>query len=354
MRTVKVIVIVLIIGVASITARQLILNHRSNVGSGNLSKPGVANNKLGGIISSIPRSENGKYDLGDIALLDNGEAWAVGYDGEHIKRVYHSRDRGRTWDAVGVPGNDFTLKAISFPDSQHGWAVGGNGLIIRTINGGKSWELMEPPTTLDLQAVQFINPQVGYIAGRNAQLNRSTDEVSGSFEILCTNDSGATWQHCYKEDEPSNVFQIAASSETATLVLLNGNRVIRTEDQGKSWQKVSMPVEHIYSIAFGPDGASWIASKQGIYQHSDLDGGKWQQPVSLISNMMNKNWNAIGFNDTGIGLAVGDNGTFALTRDNGNTWDFQNMVTSENLRAIRLRGSCALILGSQNVYFVTL
>lgn len=354
MRIAKVIMLVLIVGVASIAARQLIHMQLSNADKANVTKPVVHSQKAIEIVSAVPRDETGKYDLGDIALLANGDAWAVGYDGKHIGRVYYSKDRGKTWDAVDVPGNDFTLKALSFSDSQHGWAVGGNGLVIRTINGGKSWELMETPTTFDLQAVHFVNSQVGFIAGKTALLNRITDEVSGSFEILCTKNGGETWRRCYKEDKPSNVFQITTFSESVAFALLDGNRLIRTDDQGKTWREVPLSAKHIFSIAFAPDGAGWIVGNQGVFQRSG-DGGKtWQQPTSLAQNFMSKNWEAVNFNDTGIGLAVGENGALALTRDNGNTWEIQTLATSDHLRAVRLQGSSAIVLGAQNIYWLAL
>src|SRR5262245_19550089 len=68
------------------------------------------------IVSSIPRYEFGSRHFGKVILLDNGAAWAVGYDGQHVERVYQSKDRGKNWDAVDVPGNGFTLKALSFSD----------------------------------------------------------------------------------------------------------------------------------------------------------------------------------------------------------------------------------------------
>jgi photosystem II stability/assembly factor-like uncharacterized protein len=306
------------------------------------------------VISSIPRHESGSYDLGDITLLNDVEAWAVGYDEKHPRRVYHSKDGGDTWEAMDVPGNNFTMKAVSFPDTQHGWAVGGNGLIIRTANGGRSWELLKAPTSSDLQAVHFVNARIGFVGGRDAVGDRLTDEVTGSFEILRTKDGGETWRRCYGEKQPDSFFQIASLSESIVFVVLDGNRLMRTDNQGETWKDIPLSVKYVTSIAFAPDGVGWMVGPQGTFQSSEDGGKNWRQSTSLAQSIMSKDWEAIGFNSKGQGLAVGKAGSVALTSDSGKTWELLSLATSDNLRAIRMHGSSALILGAKNIYHVRL
>lgn len=346
MRVAKIAALLLIVGGVAFAARQFARRTDSTA-------PDYVQSKVK-VISTIPRHESGRYDLGDITLLNSDEAWAVGYDGKHPRRVYHSKNGGETWDAMDVPGNDFTMKAVSFPDTQHGWAVGGNGLIIRTTNGGKSWELLEPPTSSDLEEVHFANPQLGFIGGKTALLDKTTEEVSGSFEILCTKDGGDTWRRCYEEKQPCGFFQITSLAETVAFALPCGNQLIRTDDLGETWREVPLSAKYVSSIALGPDGVGWMVGPQGVFQSSD-DGGKtWRQSTSLAQGMVGQDWEAISFNSNGKGLAVGKAGTLALTSDNGKTWELLSLATSDDLRAIRMQGSFALILGAKNIYRVRL
>lgn len=304
------------------------------------------------IISAIPRNETGRYGLGDIALLDNGEAWAVGYDGEHTDRVYHSTGAGKVWQSVVVPGNGFTFKAVTFVDSQHGWAVGGNGLLIRTTNGGKFWKLLKAPTSSELHSVHFFNSRIGYVAGREGVRNPITDEVKGSVEILCTKDGGETWRGCYKEDEPGSVFHIATLSESQAFVVLDGNHLIRTDDQGETWRQVQVSAKYIFSIAFAPNGVGWLVGNGGCFQRSDDGGKSWQEPASLRQGFASKDWEAVSFNSDGVGLAVGEKGALAVTTDNGKTWQLQETAIQDDLRVVRLRGSHAVILGAKKAYSI--
>lgn len=306
------------------------------------------------VVSSIPRYQFGSYDLSDIELLNNGEAWAVGYDGQHVQRVYNSKDRGKSWDAVDVPGTGFTLNAISFSDPQHGWAVGGKGLVIRTKDGGKSWELLKQPTHSELHEVYFANSRVGYIAGNERFGDKITDEVWGSIEIFCTRDGGETWRRCYKKDEPSIVFQIMAPSESVALVALDGNRLIRTDDQGANWQPVDLSGKKVFSVARASDGALWVVGNKGTFERSEDGGRTWRHGESFEGGAARKDWEQIAFNLTGMGIAVGEGGLLAVTLDNGKTWQLLDSRVQDRLRAVRLQDGYAIISGAENVYSITI
>ena len=109
MRVVKLVILVLAVSVASITARQLI-QRRSSVVEATATKT-LQRRQAIEVVSSVQRHETEKYGLSDIALRENGDASAVGYDGEHVDRLYFSNDR-QTWKAVDVPGTGFTMSAI--------------------------------------------------------------------------------------------------------------------------------------------------------------------------------------------------------------------------------------------------
>src|SRR5438876_7845979 len=107
MKAAKVAMLVMIVAAATFATRHLI--HQRSVRDGvSATKPDAQSHSPFELLSAVPRTETGKYDLRDIALLDSGEAWAVGYDGEHVDRIYFSTDQAKTWEPVEVPGNGFT------------------------------------------------------------------------------------------------------------------------------------------------------------------------------------------------------------------------------------------------------
>ena len=63
--------------------------------------------------------------------------WIAGAPGSF---VLHSADRGRTWEVLPT-GQSLPIRAITFIDSQHGWAAGDLGTILSTADGGRHWEI---------------------------------------------------------------------------------------------------------------------------------------------------------------------------------------------------------------------
>jgi photosystem II stability/assembly factor-like uncharacterized protein len=54
-----------------------------------------------------------------------------------------------------------TLNSVYFIDANNGWAVGQNGTVLRTTNGGDNWASQNSHTNGDLKAVYFVDENVG-------------------------------------------------------------------------------------------------------------------------------------------------------------------------------------------------
>lgn len=300
------------------------------------------------------RYEYGRYGFSDIAIADRSRVFAVGYDGHDPRKIYDSLDGGITWEGKPIETNGFTMHAMTFVADQDGWAVGGNGLVMHTSNRGQSWERVEAPTHADLHEVQFANRSVGYIAGRTGVYDKVTSTSTFGVVIFRTTDGGKIWQACYQDDQTGSVFQIATPSDSIAIVLLDNTHQMRTEDAGASWQPLSISNTSIHSVIFNVDGTGWAAGDSGAIYRS-LDKGKsWQEVEGLPKNLLSKSWWSIDFADSQLGVVVGDHGAVAVTNDGGRHWFDSTIDLKEDLGVVRLRGRTGLILGSQNVYRVTI
>jgi photosystem II stability/assembly factor-like uncharacterized protein len=303
------------------------------------------------LVPLVPRYKYASHGIMNVALLENGDMWGAGYDGNDPRRLFLSKDGGRSWERREVRTKKaFTLIDIDFVDTQRGWAVGGYGTILRTTDGGGTWEQVERPTDADLHEVHFVNSKIGYVAGRNAIRTGYTDEVTGSLEILRTEDGGESWRRCYTENTPGSVFRIASFGERIAVAAINGNRLIRTEDAGRTWKRVGESIAGVMSVAFDHNGVGWaVGHKWGFYR--SLDKGKtWEMPRDLPPGILGRWWEDIDFLNSETGLAVGERGALAVTRDGGSTWTDESVGGSERFGVVHLRGSGGLILGSENVY----
>jgi photosystem II stability/assembly factor-like uncharacterized protein/tetratricopeptide (TPR) repeat protein len=112
------------------------------------------------------------------ALAARGPScWIAGTPGA---RVFHTADAGRTWD-VCATGSNVPLRAMTFVDDQHGWAVGDLGTILATTDGGRTWQrqrsggaraaslmLLSEPNDVPLEWVANIAGSEGYLTVVNA------------------------------------------------------------------------------------------------------------------------------------------------------------------------------------------
>ncbi|MFZ0319854.1 MAG: YCF48-related protein [Candidatus Sulfotelmatobacter sp.] len=76
---------------------------------------------------------------------------------------------------------DQRLLSVSFPKPQLGWAVGDQGTILHTEDGGTSWTTQASNTIAFLRSVSFATPQLGWAAGDHGT-------------ILHTEDGGKNWK----------------------------------------------------------------------------------------------------------------------------------------------------------------
>ena len=108
---------------------------------------------------------------------DSQRGWAVGKDGRIIKTT----DGGSTWEEKTVhasPIEDFN--AVHFVDDNKGWAVGNNGAIVKTTDGGITWSGSRAGLSVDLHSVMFVGNPVGGAVGADGT-------------VLSSDDAGASW-----------------------------------------------------------------------------------------------------------------------------------------------------------------
>ncbi|HEX8336773.1 MAG TPA: YCF48-related protein [Pyrinomonadaceae bacterium] len=85
--------------------------------------------------------------------------WAVGERGT----ILRTEDGGRTWRAV-PPRVRTTLLSVKFVNKEEGWVVGRGGVILRTDDGGATWKQQESNTRQHLYAL-FFDKKVGFAVG---------------------------------------------------------------------------------------------------------------------------------------------------------------------------------------------
>jgi photosystem II stability/assembly factor-like uncharacterized protein len=145
------------------------------------------------------------------------------------------------------------FNSVCFSDDSTVHAVG-YGQIIRSTDGGKTWKLNAAQDDF-FQAVCFPTNKIGYIAGLNGS-------------ILKTTDAGISWQKLRNGDAlttSSEPFRsIFFSDILRGYVVGNGGLFWQTADGGETWQVIKdMPEVNLLDV-FANNTEGWIVGDKGL------------------------------------------------------------------------------------------
>lgn len=108
--------------------------------------------------------------INGIFFIDNNNGWIAGSDGSGNAQISNTTNGGILWNLQSVPLISSSLFDVFFLNTSDGWAVGTNGKVVHTTNGGSTWALVNVGTTHDLQflrSVYFVSQNNGYIVGNS-------------------------------------------------------------------------------------------------------------------------------------------------------------------------------------------
>ncbi len=231
------------------------------------------------------------------------------------EKTWRTEDGGKTWKEAFPNG----FWCFAFADAEVGYACGGAwanapGLVYKTTDGGASWEkIFEGPIGLTSIAVSGNNIVAGS-PWRSGSIWRSADsgatwsEISGAggdiHSIISTGrdsflalnltgslcrstDGGGTWKEIAKFAKKVHTGRLAIASDGSMLVSgVNSSALMRSTDDGISFQKVDNAPDGITALMSGPNG--WVTAgteSNGLWESYD-NGLSWKQ-VYQTSNAIN-------------------------------------------------------------------
>jgi photosystem II stability/assembly factor-like uncharacterized protein len=206
-------------------------------------------------------------------------------------------------DPVTVVDTIYDLTAF---DANNAWAVGGNGLILNTINGGTVWNVQVSGTKYQLNGVDFVTSLIGWVVGNNGFIANTSS--GGSRWTALTNSSTDNLNGVYAFDQ-------------LTAWAVGDNGTILKAVNGLTFTPLSSNVTtNLRGVYFVDKLVGWVVGANGTILKTTDGGNNWLAQNSGTAN----NLNAVNFYDLNFGYIVGDNGTILRTCNGGGTWVSQS------------------------------
>jgi len=305
-----------------------------------------------------------RYDFRALSAVDENTAWVLGTgygdvmgwpDSTYGSKILKTEDGGNTWiTKLDIAKTEYhnAYYDLFFLDEFTGWICSSQGSLLKTVDGGESWdEYIFPFLEYSFKMnIQFIDYNIGYISSGMMYESEFYDWPDTSYsqgKVLRTDDGGETWQTVYDDSLKINsIFFLNPDTGWAAAEAVGSNTILKTINSGHSWFVQNSNIGG-QKIVLQDSLRLWIYGRRGL---QTMDGGQnwsdlknimprfflnadtgWGQWGSDLQRTVNggESWEIIGNEPKGNLFFVDGNNGWAhissrlmTTIDGGYTWKF--------------------------------
>ncbi len=233
---------------------------------------------------------------------------------DSIESIFRTVNQGISWDFIADYPTLSWLKSVAYCDSLTAVAVGSNGKIKRTTDGGLTWAYGSSPVNCDFSKIIFVNSQMGFIVGA-----RLSDTMQF---VLKTTNSGQSFSVIYSGHGPQ-LNSLYFSDALNGFAVGDAGTILHTSDGGNNWNPILSPLNRTWNCltfitadtGFVAGGIRGSSSTRSMLKTTD-GGANW----SVIKDETGGILTDIFFLNRAKGYVVGDSATFMKTVNGGSTW----------------------------------
>lgn len=277
-----------------------------------------------------------------------------------------SKDMGQTWVQTQAPLTQM-LTAIDFPSANVGFAVGHDGQIVGTHDGGVTWSLvrdgLKSQLVLNEQAVKNYAAEVSrvqYLIEEGATEDpdqplafegMSLDEELEELEWLLESSKDKLNEDVIAPPLMDVWFKDDLTGYTAGAF----GQFFKTSNGGRRWQNLSQAINnidgyHLNAVVGANDGSVYVAGEAGFLAFSSDGGKSWQRADLGYDGSI---FGLIASQDGSTVIATGLRGNTFMSQDKGVTWTTLNTGSDYSFSSGALYGQQSLVLVGAGGYVAT-
>jgi len=265
-------------------------------------------------------------NLNSVFFVNENVGWAVGENGV----IIYTSDGGVNW-LPQTSNTTHNFYSVKFMDEEIGWALG-DGDVLKTTNGGENWNLLNAP----VGHYYFLDNNIGFVAGEYY-----------IFYFLKTTDGGSNWDTVNTWMPGIALAPWSMYFVNESIGFVNGPREgmgvppgsMSTTNGGYSWSSLFVNcTDYPASFSFLDDSVGWSANYSGVNCVSKTtdSGENWEEQLNIVLNRPitdiffanhSKGWISL----RGYGFS---SDSIMYTTDGGENWSSKSIGDTLQLNSI--------------------
>jgi photosystem II stability/assembly factor-like uncharacterized protein len=233
--------------------------------------------------------------LQDVVAYTSKRVWISGRDTTNGgSSVFYTGNGGTSWSVQANTATIYTGRSLYSSDrlnmlsfvveggNIYGWVAGGlgdNSSVILKTTTGTSWEesyhssIPSGGTINQFFSVYFVDKNKGMAVGHNGT-------------ILTTNNGGTTWAS-RESGTTKTLYEVRLKSSTEAVVAGDNGVVLRTTDSGATWTALTTGVTtSLYALEVR-GSKIWVGGDEGKIYYSSDNGATWTAQTSNTNKAVN-------------------------------------------------------------------
>lgn len=253
-----------------------------------------------------------QFNTSSIDFIDSKIGYALNANG-----ILKTIDGGITWQQIFYEQTSANVTCIKFFDTQRGIAYRQSYGMLRTYDGGSSW-IISNQVTDEINNIFYVDSLTIYAVGLDGVVFKSTD-------------GGAAWTWISPSSRIGSysLYSQYFFTKEQGVVVGNRGRILRTNNGGVTWNWFSPTYINITGISFGDSTTGYFSTWGNIYKTTNT-GKNWNQ-LSLSTDPSNNRFEQCYFKTKDSGFVTSTNPLkIHITNDGGLNWTTQNFANSSN------------------------